>query len=417
MFFHYIWKKKNKKHSSAGLGNENVCLYEKSGHFVNTHWLPACFWPKSEAVDWVSRTFRKYSFRQQLIAMQAVNRMSVFSHPVPSLQATVFPPAQLEWMVMTPTVWPHKIMSTFIRLLWWLKLRYYNWAFNGLLQHESASKRNQRNLDLVLVVALWGGGRVLVKIPKLEVKYGTGAWCYHSRPHWWPPSVKAPRAPPQKNKGIGFASGYNWPQSNQAQLLSTEIGFRAINKAAIINFKQAPTCPRHCLSLHFICWVSPGFGRDEQIRTAAVHNATQLMLCSTYTSMTRVTAELRQTGGRKILCLFAQMYVNMLSLLTEEKLQGCLKQSFKKMLKDCLTVIELSDTVYLLGSNMLCLHLSHRLCFLLIRKRYVANVFPWNVGIFPTFLLAFKLWFAADSHRWRENNTEKKLKNKRERNH
>lgn len=239
--------------------------------------------------------------------MQAVNRMSVFSHPVPSLQATVFPPAQLEWMVMTPTVWPHKIMSTFIRLLWRLKPRHYNWAFNGLLQHESASKRNQRNL--VLVVAVWGGGRVVVKIPKLEVKYGTGAWCYHSRPHWWSPKVKAPHAPPQKNKGTGCASGYNWPQSNQAQLLSTEIGFRAINKAAIINFKQAPACPWHCLSLHFICWVSPGFGRDEQIRTAAIHNAAQLMLCATYASMTQVTqltAELskRQSGGRTILRLY-----------------------------------------------------------------------------------------------------------------
>lgn len=218
--------------------------------------------------------------------MQAVNRLSVFSHPVPSLQTTVFPPAQLEWMVMTPTVWPHKIMSTFIPLLGWLKLRHYNWAFNGLLQHESASKRNQRNLVSVLAVTAWGGAGIVVKIPQLEVKYVTGAWCYHSRPHWWPPKVKAPHAPPQKNKGTGCASGYNWPQSNQAQLLRTVIVFRAINKAAIINFKQAPACPWHCLSLHFICWVSPGFGRDQQIRTAAINNATRLMLCTTYTYKT-----------------------------------------------------------------------------------------------------------------------------------
>ncbi len=130
------------------------------------------------------------------------------------------------------------------------------------------------------------------KIPKLEVKClcATGAWCYRLRPHCiWPHKIMAPHAPPQKNKGTGCASGHNWPQSNQPQLPSTVIGFRAINKTAIIKFEQAPACPWHCLSLQFICPVSYSFGCDERIRTAVINNVTHLMLWIVYSHKTIVT--------------------------------------------------------------------------------------------------------------------------------
>lgn len=120
----------------------------------------------------------------------------------------------------------------------------------------------------------------------------------------------APHAPPQENKGTGCASGHNWPQSNQPQLPSTVIGFRAINKAAIIKFEQAPACPRHCLSLQFICWVSYSFGCDEWIRTAVINNVTHLMLwiaCSHRTNVTR--AATRSPKGEEMSVKFGSCQI------------------------------------------------------------------------------------------------------------
>lgn len=113
------------------------------------------------------------------------------------------------------------------------------------------------------------------KYPKWAVKCLSGAWCYRCRPHLWPPKGKKKhlRTPPQKNSGSRRASGYNWPQSNQPLLPRAVIGFRAINKAAVINFKQAPARPRHCLSTQFICRLSRSSGGAERRRTAALNNA------------------------------------------------------------------------------------------------------------------------------------------------
>lgn len=75
-------------------------------------------------------------------------------------------------------------------------------------------------------------------------------------------------------KGTGCVSGHNWPQSNQPQLPCTVIGFRAINKAAVIKSEQAPACPWHSLSLQFIHRVSNSSGPDEWIRTVVINKAT-----------------------------------------------------------------------------------------------------------------------------------------------
>lgn len=120
---------------------------------------------------------------------------------------------------------------------------------------------------------------------KWAVKCLSGARCYRCRPHLWPPKEKKKhlRAPPQKNSGSRRASGYNWPQSNQPLLPHAVIGFRAINKAAVINFKQAPACPRHCLSTQFICRVSHSSGGAERRGTAALNNAKHPMFtCDTW---------------------------------------------------------------------------------------------------------------------------------------
>lgn len=138
------------------------------------------------------------------------------------------------------------------------------------------------------------------KMPKVGVKCLTRAWCYHLRPHvMWPPKIIAPHAPPQKIKGTGCARGCNCPQSNQPQLPSTVIGFRAISTAAIINFKQAPACPRHCLSLQFICWVSQSLSCDEWITTTGINIASHQMLCIIHTHIHLIPGELQQ-GNQKV---------------------------------------------------------------------------------------------------------------------
>lgn len=119
-------------------------------------------------------------------------------------------------------------------------------------------------------------------------------------------------APPQKNKGTGCASGHNWPQSNQPQLPSTVIGFRAINKAAIIKFEQAPACPWHCLSLQFIHRVSYSFGCDEWMRTAVINSVIHPMLCVVYSCRTSVTQAAagvveRWRSGRENVKVFAHI--------------------------------------------------------------------------------------------------------------
>lgn len=89
----------------------------------------------------------------------------------------------------------------------------------------------------------------------------------------------APHVPPPNNKVTGFANVRNWPQSNQPQLPSTIIGFRAINNTAIITFKQAPACPWQCLSLQLICQFGYSFDSDEWIRKTVINGMIHPMHC------------------------------------------------------------------------------------------------------------------------------------------
>lgn len=89
----------------------------------------------------------------------------------------------------------------------------------------------------------------------------------------------APHVPPPNNKVTGFANVRNWPQSNQPQLPSTIIGFRAINNTAIITFKQAPACPWQCSSLQLICQFGYSFDSDEWITKTVINGMIHPMHC------------------------------------------------------------------------------------------------------------------------------------------